>query len=142
MLLSEPYDLESRGANVKVWVESKPKTASSDSERLNRIDNEILVDTYDEYEEISAWHCYLGDSISFPFKAVCVKNNDLFPLVKGDEVNVIKMADIDACYSGMFVMIQWMSRTFAVPLDLLEGIEPDSKTKEAIGDWVFWWNKR
>ncbi len=34
---------------------------------------QIIVDTYDESEAAMSWHCYLQDTITFPFKAKCIK---------------------------------------------------------------------
>ena len=128
--------------NVVVTNEPKPKRKpSANAERKRRIDNEILVDTYDEYEEMSAWHCYLEDNLSFPFNAVCDENTEIFPLIKGDAVRVMKMADIEYCYGGMFVMVEWSKRTFAFPLEYLTTDNTDKKTVEAIGDWKYWANK-
>lgn len=34
------------------------------------INDEILVDTYDEYEQLSAWYSYLDDELPFPFQGM------------------------------------------------------------------------
>ena len=40
-----------------------------DSDREDRIYDEIVVDAYNEYEKATSWYCYLTDQLSFPFKA-------------------------------------------------------------------------
>lgn len=144
------FKMEKRGQNVCVATEIvkkvediKKSTYKSSSkitstQRRKRIEEEILIDTYGEYEEASAWHCYLEDNLKVPFKAVCIMRIDLFPLIKGDEVTVKRMADVDVYCGGMFVMVEWAGRNFAVPLEQLEAIGTDYKTAEAVEDWKYW----
>jgi hypothetical protein len=44
---------------------------SEDQARDERIQNEIIVDCYGDYEIAAGWHCYLEDHLTFPFKARC-----------------------------------------------------------------------
>ena len=48
------------------------------------------------------------------------------------------MAPVEECDHEMFVMIQWKSRTFGVPLIQLQGIDVDEMTQQAIEDWHYW----
>jgi|GEM_PF-1172010 len=111
-----------------------------DTKRRKRIEDEIIVDTYGEDEEMSAWHCYLEDNLEFPFTAICEKESELCLLKKGEKITVIKMAGIDACYHGMSVIVRWTDRQFAIPLELLKSVEKNAETTEAIEDWKFWLN--
>ena len=45
------------------------KFEEKDEEREHRIDFEVIVDCYDEYEQAMGWETYLGDKLDFPFKA-------------------------------------------------------------------------
>lgn len=51
-------------------MKSKPLTTNV--AREERIKREIVADCYDEYEARSGWHCYLEDTLAFPFEAKCI----------------------------------------------------------------------
>lgn len=38
----------------------------------------------------------------------------------------------------MFIRVRWSNRTFGVPLDQLEGIDPGKEAQQAIADWKYW----
>ncbi|MBK4730290.1 hypothetical protein JJD41_10505 [Oxynema sp. CENA135] len=40
-----------------------------EAEIQQRIDDEIIVDAYNDEEVMMSWYCYLQDNISFPFEA-------------------------------------------------------------------------
>lgn len=100
--------------------------------------DEILVDTYDEYEQISAWHCYLEDNISFPFEAVCEKQMLRSPLRIGEQVTATGLAKTDDCGEGIVVIIKWQDRVFAVPLEQLIPADINADFREAMEDWEYW----
>ena len=77
-------------------------------------------------------------SLSFPFKARCIRERRTSPLVVGEEVDVIDMAPEDDCLQEMFVIIRWKGREMGVPLGQLESLSPDEGTCEAVADWVYW----
>jgi hypothetical protein len=115
---------------------AKPET---DPAREERIENEIVVDAYDEYERATGWHCYLTDKITFPFTARCVAKRKKSPLKVNQEVEVTGMApQEDKPDRDMYVLIRWDEEELAVPLSQLEPIEADEETVEAVGDWHYW----
>ena len=79
--------------------------SDKDQEREDRIYNEAIVDCYDEYEQAAGWYYYLGDRLSFPFKAKCVKVRTMSPLKLDEIVEVMNMADQDDCLHEMFTII-------------------------------------
>ena len=100
---------------------------------------EIVVDCYDEFEARSGWHCYLEDTLSFPFEAKCVAVRKSSPLEPGERVTVIGMDDDEEDELGeMNVVVRWQGREFSAPLAQLEGIGVDEDTAEAIADWHYW----
>ena len=111
---------------------------ASDSQRRQRISDEILVDAYDEYEQISAWNCYLEDALVFPFEALCEKEMIRSPLRIDEQVTAVKLADVDDCCEGIMVIIKWQDRKFAVPLEQLKPVNPDVSFAESIEDWKYW----
>ena len=112
----------------------KPK----DEEREERITMEIVVDAYNAEEQAMGWYYYLEGSLHFPFTARCVTQRAISPLKLGEKVKVVGMAPVEECDHEMFVMIQWQSHEFAVPLIELQGVDVDEKTQQAIEDWHYW----
>ena len=109
-----------------------------DEEREERIQNEIIVDSYGPEEQALGWHAYLSGKLQFPFSARCVVRREISPLEPGEEVEVVGMASDEECMHEMFVLIRWKRRQLAVPLMQLEGIKVDEETKQAIEDWHYW----
>ena len=108
------------------------------SERENRIENEIIIDAYNEYDKLIGWYCYLNDKIDFPFEAICVKVVEKPPLKKGEKVNVLKTSEDENNLSGIYVIVNWNGRSFEVPLDQLKPLNVEEQIKEAIEDWHYW----
>jgi hypothetical protein len=109
-----------------------------DAVREERIQNEIVVDSYGPEEQAMGWYCYLEDKIRFPFQATCIVSKAVSPLLKGETIEVQGMAPEEACSSDMLVLIKWQGRTMAVPLAQLQAIKGNKATDEAIADWHYW----
>lgn len=112
-----------------------------DQVREERIQNEIIVDCYGDYEIAAGWHCYLEDHLTFPVKARCIIERTTSPLKRGEVVEVINMADQNDCLHEMFVMIRFMDRRLGIPLTQLEPIDADEETTQAVGDWRYWFGR-
>ena len=110
-------------------------------EREERIQNEIIVDSYGLEEQALGWHAYLSGKLQFPFSAHCVVRREISPLEPGEEVEVVGMASDEECMHEMFVLIRWNQRQLAVPLMQLEGIQVDEESQQAIEDWHYWVNQ-
>jgi hypothetical protein len=110
-------------------------------EREERIQNEIIIDSYGPEEQALGWHAYLSGKLQFPFSARCVVRREISPLEPGEEVEVVGMASDEECMHEMFVLIRWKRRHLAVPLMQLEGIQVDEETQQAIEDWHYWVNR-
>lgn len=109
-----------------------------DEIREERIEMEIVVDAYGEYERSLGWYCYLDDNLAFPFKAECITERKTSPLRKGEKVNVLEMSPEHDCEKEMFVQIEWQGREMGVPLAQLKSIGADDETRQAIEDWHYW----
>ena len=109
-----------------------------DEEREERIQNEIIVDSYDPEEQALGWHAYLSGKLHFPFTARCLARREISPLEADEEVEVVGMASEEECMHEMFVLIRWNRRQLAVPLMQLEGIQVDEETQQAIEDLHYW----
>lgn len=114
---------------------AKPKR---DPLREKRIDNEVVVDAYGPDERAMGWYYYLEDKIRFPFRAQCIVAKAVSPLLKGETVEVRRMAPEEACSGDMLVLILWHGRNVAVPLSQAIPVGADKSTVEAIGDWHYW----
>jgi hypothetical protein len=119
-----------------------PMAKKLDKAREERIEMEIVVDAYGPEERAMGWHCYLENTLHFPFTAHCTKERAISPLQKGDEVEVTGMADSDECQNEMFVTIRYEGkRGLAVPLAQLKaGGDADEATRQAVADWLYWVN--
>jgi hypothetical protein len=103
-----------------------------------RIEMEIVVDAYNEWERAMGWACYLQQQMTFPFKAKCIKTKNISPLSVGE---IVEVTDIDSsarCEEDMFAKIRWQNKEFCVPLIQLEGIDIDQRTKQGMDDWNYW----
>jgi hypothetical protein len=114
---------------------------AKDTDREERIQNEIIVDAYGPDEQALGWYTYLSDTLQFPFSARCTVRRAISPLQPGDEFEVVGIAPEEECHHEMFVLIRWQPHPFAVPLMQLEGIQPDEETQQAIEDWRYWVNQ-
>ncbi len=113
--------------------------STKNTERENRISDEIIVDANGPEEQAMGWYYYLQDTLYFPFPATCIAERAISPLHKGDEVEVVNMAPEEECQHEMFVGMRWERRTLAIPLSQLKPIaEADTNTREAVKDWHYW----
>lgn len=116
----------------------KAKAIEFNQEIENRIEMQIIVDTYDESEAAMGWYCYLQDSMVFPFAAKCIKLVSASPLLLDETVEVIAMDEAENCEHEMLVEVKWRGEMICVPLEQLDAIDIDDKTNQAISDWVYW----
>jgi hypothetical protein len=107
-------------------------------EREHRIDNEILVDAYDEEERAMSWYYHAENEMPFPFPARCILVEENSPLRKGEEVEVIGLPSEEICRQQLCVRVRWQRRTLAVPLAQLKPVKADRKTEQLIEDWHYW----
>ncbi len=106
--------------------------------REKRIDYEIVVDAYGEDERAMGWYCHAENEMQFPFRARCQVADEVSPLRKGEEVEVIGLPSSQSCLSELRVRVRWQGRLMAVPLAQLEALDADEKTREVIEDWCYW----
>lgn len=101
-------------------------------DREERIEREVLVDTYNGEEQRLGWYYYLEDNLKFPFKAMW----------KNEEIEIVSMSEEDDCLEDMYVEVKYQEEdledTFSISLSEIDPIDSDSKTLEAIGDWKYW----
>ncbi|WP_049998803.1 calcium-binding protein [Halococcus sediminicola] len=109
-----------------------------DEERDERIEMEIIVDTYGAEEQAMGWNAYLDDTLEFPFEARCRTEREESPLEEGEPVRVVGMPTTDSTLSQQFVTIEWKNRELGVPLKQLEPVDASNTTEQAVADWHYW----
>ncbi|XCN72308.1 MAG: calcium-binding protein [Candidatus Electrothrix aestuarii] len=109
-----------------------------DEEREKRIDFDVVVDAYDDVERAMGWFYYLAEQCDFPFKARCIAERSISPLLVDEEVEVISEASAKECERELFVEVQWKDRQMAVPLSQLSIIESSNTSKQIVEDWQYW----
>jgi hypothetical protein len=109
-----------------------------DEEREKRIDFDVVVDAYDDVERAMGWFYYLAEQCDFPFKARCIAERSISPLLVDEEVEVISEASAKECERELFVEVQWKDRQMAVPLSQLSIVESSNTSKQIVEDWQCW----
>lgn len=107
-----------------------------------KIDYEIIVDAYDEYEMSSGWHCTFEDTLVFPFYATAQlkkKNGDV-------EVKRVKVVGLHSDAEGFTdndFQLKIEQGNYLVPIEYskLSNIEADDETLEMFHIWDFWVNE-
>jgi len=110
------------------------------------IEDEIIVDCYDEYEVAMGWTVYLSDNMSFPFQAKIRTEKSVGNLKKDNIVNVVELMNSE---EGMIsideleatVGIEYGEHIYDIPLDIIDGIDCDKETFKAIEAWHYWCEK-
>ena len=110
------------------------------------IEDEIIVDCYDEYEVAMGWTIYLSDNMSFPFKAKIRTEKSIGNLKKDDIVNVVELMNSDEKMISIYefeatVGIEYGEHIYDIPLNIIEGIDCNKETFEAIEAWCYWCEK-
>ena len=77
-----------------------------DEERDERIEMEIIVDTYSLEEQVMGWHAYLDDTLDSLLEARCRTEREESPLKQGETVRVVGMPSTDPTLRQQFVTIE------------------------------------
>jgi Calcium binding len=107
-----------------------------DQVREDRIDYEIVVDTYDQYEAAMGWLTYLEDFLSFPFEAMYHPDNQTPRLVMVQAIE----NDEEALDQGLIEFLIeidddgecWVALEEITPLEL------NTEALQAVEDWRYW----
>jgi hypothetical protein len=110
-----------------------------DQTREERIEEEIVVDCYNESERFTGWYSYLEENLKFPFRARCISTSPVSPLKRGEEVEVVGMLDDEREDAReILVRIRWQGRKMGIPLAQVKGVQVDPEAAQAIADWHYW----
>ena len=115
-------------------AKSRPKL---NRRREQRLENEILIDSYTPDERAMSWYYYLEGKLRFPFLATCMKSRAISPFRVGESLSITGLAPEDDCLHEIIVMTEWKGRALGVALAQLTASHVDPDTKEGIEDWHY-----
>jgi Calcium binding len=112
-----------------------------DQTREDRIIYEVIVDCYEEHEELMGWYYYMADNLEFPIKATVrlrlrggaaeVKKVDIVEVdKKSEEENPIRFGIVE----------DGGQRVTTISPEEIVGIGTSAENTEIINDWLYWHN--
>lgn len=112
----------------------------SNKSRQDRIEDEVIVDCYDEEEVSTAWFYYLADNMTMPFKARIIGDRRVGSLQVGDIVEIVSVVEnLGNCRNYRAVIEVKKDETlFEIPLERIEAIDANEETYEMVEDWRYW----
>lgn len=107
-----------------------------------KIDYEIIVDAYDEYEMSSGWHCTFDETLVFPFYATAqlkTKGGG----VESKRVKIVGLHSDAEDFMDKDFQLEMEQNGYLVPIEYskLSNIEADDETLEMFQIWDFWVNE-
>lgn len=108
----------------------------------DRIENEIIVDCYDEYEMSMGWYTYMQDSLGFPFKATAaLKKTD--GSTEKKEVKIIALASDEGAFLTKDFDLEMEHGAYLQKIEYskLSDIKASAQTLEALEAWDAWVGK-
>ncbi len=104
-----------------------------------KLDYEILVDCYDDYEAATAWQQYLEETLEFPFTATAqLKKRGGTTETK--PVTIVGIPDNGQRYLDHDFNLQMEQGDYVVSVawSALSNIQASDETQEALAVWAFW----
>ena len=115
-------------------------TGEKDTEREDRIMDEIIVDAHGDEEVFLSWYTYLQDILEFPFEAyVRVENPKMLEM--RTQVMVVKMAAMEYCSIHAIWLVAHVKHFdwyFNIPASEITNVQADEYVVEALADWKYW----
>jgi hypothetical protein len=121
-------------------LKNTEKMRGQDAARDERIENEVIVDCYDDEEVASGWFYYFEEALTFPFKAT-IKSQSRNGSIVNEKVDVLSYkTKNDRSWDLRFGVSKAENTAVSfVELEELMDIEADEKTIEAIEDWKYFY---
>lgn len=110
-----------------------------DEEREDRIIMEVIVDCYDDEEELMGWFYYLHDGLNFPIDAVAN-----LPLRGGQsEQKKVQIVEVDPkAEEGKSMKLgvteEGSNRVSYISPEHLVSIDTSEENRQIINDWLYW----
>jgi hypothetical protein len=109
-----------------------------DEAREHRIDYEVIVDCYDDYEVNMGWYCYFEEGLKFPFDATVQlalrggkteeKAVKIVELKSGNEDRPLKLGIVE----GTSERVQYISP------EAIISVKTTDENLEVLNDWLYW----
>ncbi|WP_428654165.1 calcium-binding protein [Runella sp.] len=107
-----------------------------------KINYEIIVDAYDEYEMSSGWYCTFDETLVFPFFATAqLKKKD--GGVESKRVKIVGLHSDAEGFTEKDFQLEMERGNYLVQIEYskLSDIEADDETLEMFQIWDFWVNE-
>lgn len=112
---------------------------SHDPAREHRILYEVIVDCYDEEEELMGWYYYMADNPKFPIAATV-----RLPLHGGKSENkTVQIVDVDPKSEmgspiRLGVTEEGSERIHHISPEAIAHLDTSPENAEIINDWLYW----
>jgi Calcium binding len=114
----------------------------TEKEIQQKIDYEIVVDCYDDYEVAVGWVTSMNDEIEFPFTATAeLKKKDGSVEHRTVQIVGLKSDEDDFHGNDFFLNMEYDSYIFPVPFSQLTNIVASEQTLDLFQCWNHWIKK-
>jgi Calcium binding/KTSC domain len=111
----------------------------TNSDRENRITNEVIVDCYDDSEIAEAWFVYLNDEVTFPFLAVVrLPQKGGQTIEKTMEVVCMDTDAHDSRSLRICIAEPEEDDVQMVSLSALVKVDTTPENLQVLNDWLYW----
>ncbi len=107
-----------------------------------KIDDEIIVDCYDETEVSMGWYYFMEETLKFPFKAtVSLQKRD--GSTESKEVKITGLASDEAGFTNkdFNLEIENGEYRYTVAYSQLSHLKASAETRDALRIWNYWLSK-
>ena len=114
----------------------------TDDEMQEKIDDEIIVDAYDEYEQSMGWFYFFDETLENPFTATAqLKKRD--GTTESKQVKVVGLASKEEDFTNKDFNLEIEQGQYLRPIaySALSAIKASDETLEAFGIWDFHWRE-
>ncbi len=107
-----------------------------------KIDYEIIVDCYDEYEVSMGWYYFMEETLEFPFTAIAqVKKRDGSQDKQQVEITGLSSDEEGFIHQDFLLEMEIGGLLVPVAYSKLSDIQADASTIEAFEIWDYWVGK-
>lgn len=114
----------------------------TDEEMQYKIDYEIIVDAYDEYEQSMGWYYFFEETIDFPFTAMAqLKKRD--GTIESKRVKIVGLSSKEEDFMNDDFNLEMEQGQYIRPIaySALSDIRAADETLEAFQIWDFAWRR-
>lgn len=101
-----------------------------------RIDYEIIVDCYDEYEVNMGWYYYFTDNLEFPIKAKVNLNTRKGQSLK--DVEIVEVSSLENREIELGVVFDDMDLIIPISIDQIKEVNTTKENLQVLNDLLYW----